>query len=121
MTFVKLINDVVSKGLSLCNYLNLKNQLKKQRLTVTKELGQFCNQFGSFAHPVPTTSVPRKRKLIFLGKGRHKGKYKGQTKDMQTLQNQQKPKSYKIKLAKSSSKSLIYLYCGKISHTRNHC
>lgn len=81
----KLINDVVSEGLSLCNDLNLKKQLKKQRLIGKEDLGQFCNQFGSFAHPVPTTFVPTKRKPFWGGKGRYKGKYKGKAKDKQKL------------------------------------
>lgn len=59
-TFEKLINYVVLEGLTLCNDLNLKNHLKKQKLTWKKELGQFCNQFGTYAFLVPSPSTNSK-------------------------------------------------------------
>lgn len=50
-TFGKLINEVISEGLPLCNDVHLKNQLKMKRIIGKKELGQFCNQFGTYTVP----------------------------------------------------------------------
>lgn len=52
-TFGKLINDVVSVELTLCNDLNLKNQLNKQKMLGKKELGKFSHQFKTSPFPTP--------------------------------------------------------------------
>lgn len=70
-TFRKLINEVVTEGLSLCNDLNLKNQLKNQKLTGKKELGQFYNQFGTNLVTIPSSS---KNKVSFRRQKRYKNK-----------------------------------------------
>lgn len=63
ITIGKSINEVVSLGVALCNDLHLKKQLKKQTVTGKRELGQFCNQFGTYVvHiPYPAQKTPQKR------------------------------------------------------------
>lgn len=46
LTYGEIINEVTKEGLSLCNDMRLRNQLKKQNLLGKKELGEFCYQFG---------------------------------------------------------------------------
>ncbi|GAV73160.1 hypothetical protein CFOL_v3_16647, partial [Cephalotus follicularis] len=45
-TYGDLISEINVVGLELCNDLKLKKQIKREKLTSKKELGQFCEQFG---------------------------------------------------------------------------
>ena len=40
-----LINSCIQEGLALCNDLKLRHQLKVQRISERKQLGEFCSQF----------------------------------------------------------------------------
>ncbi|XP_049390852.1 uncharacterized protein LOC125855201 [Solanum stenotomum] len=45
-TYGKLINAYIQEGLSLCNEIKLKQQVKRHRLNEREELGEFCEQFA---------------------------------------------------------------------------
>lgn len=45
-SYGELASEVVLEGINLCNDINLKRQLKKQKLTNKQALGDFCHQFG---------------------------------------------------------------------------
>ena len=68
-TYGELISECISEGLALCNDLNLKAQLKRQRLTGRKELGEFCNQFA-YNLDIPKDKISRKTYSKPYKKGR---------------------------------------------------
>ena len=45
-TYGNLINSCIQEGLALYNDLKLRHQLKVQRLSERKQLGEFCRQFA---------------------------------------------------------------------------
>lgn len=55
-TYGNLIGTCVQEGIALCNEIKLNQQIKRQRLTERKQLGQFCSQFGM--------EIPSERKFI---------------------------------------------------------
>lgn len=101
--------------MALCNDLNLKNQLKKQKLFGKKELGEFCHQFGTSSFPIPSPSNNTKKPFPKVKrKFRYTKRY-----------NREKGKPIKgkkpIKSKDIGTKPVVCWECGKLGHTRSQC
>ena len=66
-SYGSLINICIQEGLSLCNDIKLKAQLKKQKLTKKSQLGDFCDQFG-FDNPKPLKDKSKLSRSKFKSK-----------------------------------------------------
>ncbi|XP_038715023.1 uncharacterized protein LOC120008713 [Tripterygium wilfordii] len=61
-SYGSLINEITKEGLAHYNDMNLRNQLKKQRRTGKKGVGQFCQQFGyNLRMPKPNSSSKKEK------------------------------------------------------------
>ncbi|CAL5212221.1 unnamed protein product [Lathyrus oleraceus] len=62
LTYGHIISTCVNEGLTLCNDIKLRNQLKKQKLSEKHQLGEFCEQFAFDLGKSPDNNNKKKKK-----------------------------------------------------------
>ncbi|MCH94958.1 hypothetical protein A2U01_0015930, partial [Trifolium medium] len=129
LTYGQIISTCLNEGLSLCNDIKLKNQLKnqlkKQNLTSKHQLGEFCEQFA-FDVENPLKDKSKKGKSPshkHKNKGiQNSGKYQYKRKRRKPYPKPPKDKGY-INPKKRKAKKLD-ITChkrGKPGHYANQC
>ncbi|XP_012076106.2 uncharacterized protein LOC105637285 [Jatropha curcas] len=116
-TYGELASEIVTEGLALCNEIKIHRQMKKDKLTGKRMLGDFCEQFGY--EPLWKSSKKKEKYRRPFRKTR-KEKYYEKKKESSTkgLKKHQKTGQK----AKRKDKSQIACYrCGCIGHYANKC
>ncbi|XP_045792081.1 uncharacterized protein LOC123886847 [Trifolium pratense] len=128
LTYGQIISTCINEGLSLCNDIKLKNQLKKQKLTEKHQIGEFCEQFAFDLEKPPESRKKGKIERFKPYKGRRKNPpdtYKYSYKKKRR-KNYSKPK-YKdytpnfSRKRKAKKLDITCHKCGKIGHYANQC
>jgi hypothetical protein len=122
LTYGQIIGTCINEGLTLCNDIKLKNQLKKQKLTEKHQLGEFCEQFA-FNLEKPIADKHRKKEKISSknsyknnkNKSSHKRKHR---KNLSKRENFLKRYSKKRKAKKMD---ITCQKCDKAGHYANQC
>lgn len=117
-TYGMLINACISEGLSLCNELSLKNQIKNQHSLERKQLGDFCDQFG-----MDTPSYKKKKRFsheIFFTHRKDFRKRRKRHIDKDFKQDDRRDFKFSSK-KKNINSSIICHKCGKVGHYASNC
>ncbi|XP_045798027.1 uncharacterized protein LOC123892268 [Trifolium pratense] len=128
LTYGQIISTCINEGLSLCNDIKLKNQLKKQKLTEKHQIGEFCEQFAFDIENPPESRKKGKIDRIRPYKSRRKDQsdtYKYSYKK-KCRKNYSKPKHKDYtpnfsRKRKAKKLDITCHKCGKIGHYANQC
>jgi hypothetical protein len=129
LTYGQITNTCIQEGLSLCNDIKLKNQLKKQKLTEKHQLGEFCEQFA-FDLGKPSSDRQKKKKKISSSndathikrRKHHKSSNKKKRENFSKRKSRENfPSSKNKRKADKFSKDINCHKCGKTGHYANQC
>ncbi|MCI00290.1 hypothetical protein A2U01_0021307, partial [Trifolium medium] len=118
LSYGQIISTCLNEGLSLCNDIKLKNQLKKQNLTSKHQLGEFCEQFAfDVENPIKEKGKKGKGKYPYrTNKGiQNPGKHQYRKKRRRPYPKPPKDKGYtNPKKRKAKSLDITCHKCGKM-------
>ncbi|XP_050919175.1 uncharacterized protein LOC127136686 [Lathyrus oleraceus] len=127
LTYGHIIRACVNEGLTLCNDINLRNQLKKQKLSEKHQLREFCEQFAFILGKSPDNNKKKKGKKFRnkpykdKSKTSYRNSYKNKKKGHYN-KGRPKEKSFDPKGKRKAKKFDITRHkCGKQGHYANQC
>ncbi|XP_012840389.1 PREDICTED: uncharacterized protein LOC105960727 [Erythranthe guttata] len=127
-TFGQIVSTCIQEGLSLCNEIKLRNQIRKDNLLERKLLGHFCDQFG-LDNPGKKDFHKNKREFNHKPNYRKRRRHYDDNKQINHSRDKQdndkgrnryhKKRSYK-KDSNFLSK-IVCRKCGRTGHYANQC
>ena len=125
LTYGQIISTCVNEGLTLCNDIKLRNQLKKQKLSEKHQMGEFCDQFAFDLGRSPENK--KKKGKIFRNKphknkDNYKNSYKKNKKQGHFNKSRPKEKTFNHKGKRKAKMLDVSCHkCGKVGHYENQC